>query len=56
MLVTAFFSDGDVQLLMLLQMYGRYTKDLGDYAKEEAKKLAKIERIRKKEDRCVGVF
>lgn len=37
-------------------MYGRYTKDLGDYAKEEAKKLAKIERIRKKEDRYVCVF
>lgn len=32
-------------------MYGRYTKDLGEYAKEEARKLKAIEKKRKKEDR-----
>lgn len=32
-------------------MYGRYTKDLGEYAKEEARKLRALERKRKKEDR-----
>lgn len=32
-------------------MYGRYTKDLGEYAKEEARRLAILERKRKKEDR-----
>lgn len=35
----------------LLQMYGRYTKDLGEYAKEEGRRLAQLERKRKKEDR-----
>lgn len=33
------------------QMYGRYTKDLGEYAKEEARKVKALERKRKKEDR-----
>lgn len=32
-------------------MYGRYTKDLGEYAKEEARKLKALEKKRKKEDR-----
>ncbi|XP_066997204.1 chloride channel protein 2 isoform X2 [Anabrus simplex] len=32
-------------------MYGRYTKDLGAFAKEEASKLRALERKRKKEDR-----
>lgn len=32
-------------------MYGRYTKDLGEYAKEEGRRLAQLERKRKKEDR-----
>ncbi|XP_052120753.1 chloride channel protein 2 isoform X1 [Frankliniella occidentalis] len=32
-------------------MYGRYTKDLGEYAKEEARKLAILEKKRRKEDR-----
>ncbi|PSN46228.1 Chloride channel protein 2 [Blattella germanica] len=32
-------------------MYGRYTKDLGEYAKEEARRLRSLERKRKKEDR-----
>lgn len=30
-------------------MYGRYTKDLGDYAKREAARLRSIEDIRKEE-------
>ncbi|XP_069691427.1 chloride channel protein 2 isoform X3 [Periplaneta americana] len=34
-----------------VQMYGRYTKDLGEYAKEEARKVKALERKRKKEDR-----
>lgn len=32
-------------------MYGRYTKDLGEYAKEEAKRLKLLERRRKQEDK-----
>lgn len=32
-----------------VQMYGRYTKDLGEYAKEEARKL-KYEKTRRKYD------
>ncbi|KAL0275800.1 UNVERIFIED_CONTAM: hypothetical protein PYX00_003544 [Menopon gallinae] len=31
-------------------MYGRYTKDLGEYAREEAKRLKALEKKRKKED------
>lgn len=34
------------------QMYGRYTKDLGEYAKNEARKLKMLERRRKKEDKA----
>lgn len=33
-------------------MYGRYTKDLGEYAKNEARKLKMLERRRKKEDKA----
>lgn len=33
-------------------MYGRYTKDLGEYAKNEARKLKFLERRRKQEDRA----
>lgn len=32
-------------------MYGRYSKDLGEYAKSEARKLKMLEQRRKKEDR-----
>lgn len=32
-------------------MYGRYTKDLGEYAKDEARKLKLLERRRKKDDK-----
>ncbi|XP_063220427.1 chloride channel protein 2 isoform X2 [Bacillus rossius redtenbacheri] len=32
-------------------MYGRYTKDLGEYAREEARKLQVLEKKRRKEDR-----
>lgn len=34
------------------KMYGRYTKDLGEYAKNEARKLQMLERRRKKEDKA----
>lgn len=34
------------------QMYGRYTKDLGEFAKNEARKLKMLERRRKKEDKA----
>lgn len=34
-----------------VQMYGRYSKDLGEYAKSEARKLRMLERRRKKEDK-----
>lgn len=40
-------------------MYGRYTKDLGEYAKSEARKLKMLERRRKKEDKLrdkVSIF
>lgn len=37
---------------ILIQMYGRYTKDLGEYAKDEARKLKILERRRKQEDRA----
>lgn len=33
-------------------MYGRYTKDLGEYAKDEARRLKQLERQRKKDDRA----
>ena len=32
-------------------MYGRYTKDLGEYAKDEARKLKILEKRRKQEDK-----
>lgn len=36
---------------MFVQMYGRYTKDLGEYAKEEARRLKYQEKARRKYDR-----
>jgi hypothetical protein len=33
-------------------MYGRYCKDLGEYAKDEARRLKQLERQRKKDDRA----
>uniref|UniRef100_A0A1B0GIQ8 Chloride channel protein n=1 Tax=Lutzomyia longipalpis TaxID=7200 RepID=A0A1B0GIQ8_LUTLO len=33
-------------------MYGRYTKDLGEYAKDEARRLKLLERRRKQEDKA----
>lgn len=38
--------------LIFPQMYGRYTKDLGEYAKDEARKLKMLERRRKQEDKA----
>jgi len=32
-------------------MYGRYTKDLGEFAKDEARKLKILEKRRKQEDK-----
>jgi chloride channel 2 len=32
-------------------MYGRYTKELGEFAKEEARRLKAIERRRRKDDK-----
>lgn len=32
-------------------MYGRYTKDLSEYAKDEARRLKILDRQRKKDDR-----
>ncbi|XP_032589452.1 chloride channel protein 2 isoform X4 [Drosophila mojavensis] len=34
-----------------LKMYGRYTKDLGEFAKDEARKLKLLEKRRKQEDK-----
>ena len=34
-----------------VQMYGRYTKDLGEYARDEAKRLKDLDRQRKKDDK-----
>lgn len=39
-------------MAFLFQMYGRYTKDLGEYAKNEARKLKMLERRRKQEDKA----
>lgn len=38
-------------MLACNQMYGRYTKDLGEYAKEEARKLKYHEKARRKYDK-----
>ncbi|XP_052868872.1 chloride channel protein 2 isoform X1 [Anopheles cruzii] len=40
--------DGYIRTLM----YGRYTKDLGEYAKDEARRLRLLERRRKKDDKA----
>lgn len=34
------------------KMYGRYCKDLGEYAKDEARRLRQLEKQRKKDDRA----
>lgn len=33
-------------------MYGRYTKDLGEYARDEARRIKQLEKQRKKDDRA----
>lgn len=38
-------------IVIAAQMYGRYTKDLGEYAKDESRKLKILERRRKQEDK-----
>lgn len=38
-------------IIIAAQMYGRYTKDLGEYAKDESRKLKILERRRKQEDK-----
>ncbi|XP_055541757.1 chloride channel protein 2 isoform X3 [Wyeomyia smithii] len=45
----AYDTDEDGYITTL--MYGRYTKDLGEYAKDEARRLRLLERRRKKEDK-----
>lgn len=40
------------RVFIVIQMYGRYTKELGEYAKIEARKLKILERRRKKEDKA----
>lgn len=34
-----------------LQMYGRYTKELGEFAKEEARRLKALEKRRRRDDK-----
>uniref|UniRef100_W8BCW6 Chloride channel protein 2 n=1 Tax=Ceratitis capitata TaxID=7213 RepID=W8BCW6_CERCA len=41
----------DVEIEAFYYMYGRYTKDLGEFAKDEARKLKLLEKRRKQEDR-----
>ncbi len=38
--------------ITIAQMYGRYTKNLSEYAKDEARRLKQLERQRKKDDRA----
>ncbi|XP_055592934.1 chloride channel protein 2-like isoform X2 [Uranotaenia lowii] len=45
----AYDTDEDGYITTL--MYGRYTKDLGEYAKDEARRLRLLERRRKKDDK-----
>ncbi|EAT42523.1 AAEL005950-PA, partial [Aedes aegypti] len=42
----------DIELEEFYYMYGRYTKDLGEYAKDEARRLRLLERRRKKDDKA----
>ncbi|EDS40747.1 chloride channel protein 2 [Culex quinquefasciatus] len=42
----------EVELEEFYYMYGRYTKDLGEYAKDEARRLRLLERRRKKDDKA----
>ncbi|XP_055620325.1 chloride channel protein 2 isoform X2 [Toxorhynchites rutilus septentrionalis] len=46
----AYATDEDGYITTL--MYGRYTKDLGEYAKDEARRLRLLERRRKKDDKA----
>ncbi|XP_065076182.1 chloride channel protein 2 isoform X3 [Ochlerotatus camptorhynchus] len=46
----AYDTDEDGYITTL--MYGRYTKDLGEYAKDEARRLRLLERRRKKDDKA----
>ncbi|KAL9890915.1 chloride channel protein 2 isoform X7 [Glossina fuscipes] len=41
----------DVEIEAFYHMYGRYTKDLGEFAKDEARKLKLLEKRRKLEDK-----
>ncbi|XP_039970797.1 chloride channel protein 2 isoform X7 [Bactrocera tryoni] len=41
----------DVEIEAFYYMYGRYTKDLGEFAKDEARKLKLLEKRRKQEDK-----
>ncbi|XP_067615142.1 chloride channel protein 2 isoform X3 [Eurosta solidaginis] len=55
--VDSYDSDGepknqiDVEIEAFYYMYGRYTKDLGEFAKDEARKLKLLEKRRKQEDK-----
>ncbi|ETN67164.1 chloride channel protein 2 [Anopheles darlingi] len=42
----------DIEIEEFYYMYGRYTKDLGEYAKDEARRLRLLERRRKKDDKA----
>ncbi|XP_055373776.1 chloride channel protein 2 isoform X2 [Condylostylus longicornis] len=44
-------SELEIEIESFYYMYGRYTKDLGEYAKDEARKLKLLEKRRKKEDK-----
>ncbi|KAG1681933.1 Chloride channel protein 2 [Nymphon striatum] len=37
-------------------MYGRYTKDLGDFAKSEASRVKKLEKLKRKENKIIHGF
>ncbi|XP_034663623.1 chloride channel protein 2 isoform X7 [Drosophila subobscura] len=41
----------DIEIEAFYYMYGRYTKDLGEFAKDEARKLKLLEKRRKQEDK-----
>ncbi|XP_003736836.2 chloride channel protein 2 isoform X7 [Drosophila pseudoobscura] len=41
----------DIDIEAFYYMYGRYTKDLGEFAKDEARKLKLLEKRRKQEDK-----
>ncbi|XP_065333405.1 chloride channel protein 2 isoform X1 [Cloeon dipterum] len=43
--------DDDMYFMPANMMYGRYTKELGEFAKEEARRLKAIEKRRRKDDK-----